>query len=269
MLCPRCGFESWYRAATCPNCYEPWELEAMVQTVPRAPSLATWREEPVVGVRTGTPFDAIGSGHGVPLGVTILLAGPPGIGKTTLALWLAHTWPRGAVWYAPIEEGIAALKQKAVRLGVRQTSIFPTLDPIMPMREHDLLIIDSLHAWVERDGLLWADAMLSLPKITKLLLAHVTKEDDVRGPETLQHLVDVVIWLSMDGDTLWLSCPQKNRGGPPFRCFVRSWPPGSSLPVWPSTPGDDSSPAPSPSAPSSSAAPSEDGRPPSPSSAAP
>lgn len=256
MICPRCGFESWYRAAACPNCYEPWELMQSVsaegsdasepEREGRPVPLAAWEPAPLDAVRTHTPFDLIAHGRGVPVGAVLLLYGAPGAGKSTLGVWLADAWPRGEAWYFPFEIGIARLKREWERLGGRR-AIYPSVGtPFLGVyAPGSLLVVDSLHAMVEQrlDG----DAERLVPAVrrfrtlaeeahvTVLLVSHVTKRGAPGGPETVRHDVDVSIEVTRDApDTARLACAMKNRFGPPWTAEVHPWPLSSVSCPWPS-----------------------------------
>src|SRR3954447_10685207 len=186
------------------------------------------------GRSTGVPeLDRVLGGGLVPGSVT-LLGGEPGIGKSTLLLQLAATWPERTL-YVSGEESAQQVRLRAERLGtvganlwlLAETSlphIVATLDTVEPQ----LLIVDSIQSVADPDlgsapgsvvqvrgcaHRLVAEAKRrGLPVI---LVGHVTKDGNLAGPRVLEHVVDTV--LSFEGDrhhALRLLRAVKHRFGP-------------------------------------------------------
>lgn len=159
-------------------------------------------------------------GGGVVPGSAILLAGEPGVGKSTLLLEVAASWARldRSVLIVTAEESVGQVRQRAERTGALVDKLFlaaendlaealALVDEIKP----ELLVVDSLqtiHAsGVEgvAGGVAHTKAVTStLTTLAKMsgtpviLVGHVTKEGTVAGPRTIEHLVDVV--LNFEGD---------------------------------------------------------------------
>lgn len=208
------------------------------------PSTGTAPVEPLGGGDDGPDRIATGLegvdrvlGGGLVRGSVALIAGEPGIGKSTLLLQVAgHVAATvGPCLMASGEESRAQVAIRARRLGVSPDSV-----SFVPGREvgHVLeaaraasppvLVVDSIQAI--RDPALaslpggpaqvraCADALIGLAKtrgVTVLLVGQVTKDGDVAGPKTLEHAVDVV--CSFDGDEatgLRVLAGGKNRFGP-------------------------------------------------------
>ncbi|MFZ1361016.1 MAG: DNA repair protein RadA [Candidatus Saccharimonadales bacterium] len=159
-------------------------------------------------------------GGGILLGGVLLLAGQPGIGKSTLLLQvtarIAETHP---VLYASGEESASQVKLRAERLGAsgsEQLSFIATTsadDIAATIRsgQYKLVIIDSIQT-LSLDEITSAPGSVS--QITNssnviiraakeagaavVLVGHVTKEGSIAGPKVLEHLVDVV--LQFEGD---------------------------------------------------------------------
>jgi DNA repair protein RadA/Sms len=158
-------------------------------------------------------------GGGVVAGSVILVAGQPGIGKSTLLLQLAHnTSKTHKVLYISGEESAQQIALRAERLKVSGDSLQLAVSTItndiaatISTGEYDLVIIDSIQTVAVNEvssaagnvsqitnsaQLLSAAAKASNTAI--VLVGHVTKEGSIAGPKVLEHMVDVV--LQLEGD---------------------------------------------------------------------
>lgn len=159
-------------------------------------------------------------GGGILLGGVILLAGQPGIGKSTLLLQVtANIAAKAPVLYVSGEESASQVKLRAKRLGshasedlsfVASTSA-DDIAATIRSGEYKLVIIDSIQT-LSLDTITSAPGTVS--QITNssnviiraakeagaavVLVGHVTKEGSIAGPKVLEHLVDVV--LQFEGD---------------------------------------------------------------------
>ena len=176
-------------------------------------------------------------GGGLVPGAVVLLAGEPGIGKSTLFLDVAaRVAERGSrVLYVSGEESAAQVRLRAGRVGALTpqlylaaetdlSSVLGQVDAVDPA----LLVVDSVQtiASGEVDGAAGnvsqvrevAACLVGLAKergITVLLVGHVTKDGSIAGPRVLEHVVDVV--LQFDGERhsrLRMVRAAKNRFGP-------------------------------------------------------
>jgi DNA repair protein RadA/Sms len=175
-------------------------------------------------------------GGGLVPGTVALLAGEPGVGKSTLLLEAgALAAERATVLYVTGEESAAQVRQRADRIGAISDSLFLAaetdlaavlahVDAVNPA----MLIVDSVQtisvAGVEGvpGGVTQVreitSALVSLAKqrtLTTVLVGHVTKDGSIAGPRSLEHLVDVV--LHFEGDSrgrLRMIRALKNRFGP-------------------------------------------------------
>ncbi len=164
-------------------------------------------------------LDAVLGGGILPGGV-ILLAGQPGIGKSTLLLQVASIVAHDhTVLYASGEESSSQVKLRAMRLGadkddqlefVASTSADDIAATIRAAK-HNLIIIDSIQTLSLAEI---SSAPGSVSQITNsanviiraakevgaavVMVGHVTKEGSIAGPKVLEHLVDVV--LQFEGD---------------------------------------------------------------------
>ncbi len=193
------------------------------------------------GVRmraSGVPeFDRVLGGGLVPGSVT-LLAGEPGVGKSTLLLTAAHAWAESTGSRSLIvtgEESAEQVRLRADRIGAvhdglylaAETELSGVLTHIDQVRP-TLLVVDSIQTITsaELDGSTGgvnqirgvASALIAVAKergIATVLVGHVTKDGSIAGPRVLEHLVDVV--LHFEGDrhsSLRLVRGVKNRFGP-------------------------------------------------------
>jgi DNA repair protein RadA/Sms len=175
-------------------------------------------------------------GGGLVPGAVLLLAGEPGVGKSTLLLEAgALAAEAGPVLYVTGEESAAQVRSRADRIGAVSDRLFlaaeTDLDAVLghiDAVEPRLLIIDSVQTIAAGDvegtpgGVTQiravASALTAVAKersLATILVGHVTKDGSVAGPRTLEHLVDVV--LHFDGDRhsqLRMVRAVKNRYGP-------------------------------------------------------
>ena len=181
-------------------------------------SIAT--EDSVKRLPTGiADLDAVLGGGILPAGV-MLLAGQPGIGKSTLLMQVAaHVSEQYAVLYVSGEESASQVKLRATRLGATsgddlQFVASTSADDIaatIRSGQYKLVIIDSIQTLSLEEI---ASAPGTVSQITNssnviiraakasgaavILVGHVTKEGSIAGPKVLEHLVDVV--LQFEGD---------------------------------------------------------------------
>jgi DNA repair protein RadA/Sms len=228
LRCSACGQEATRWVGRCPACQAWGTVREVAPAAPRGG--AALASVPLVGlgaapeadqrVCTGfTDLDRVLGGGLVPASVT-LLAGEPGIGKSTLLLQLVANLSAAGhpCLLVSGEESHAQVASRARRLGIDAGSL-----SFAPGRELEqvldtaracgpfLLAVDSIQSL--RDSSVaqmpggvsqvraCTDALVGLAKaegIAVLLTGHVTKDGDLAGPRSLEHAVDVV--LGFDGD---------------------------------------------------------------------
>jgi len=171
-------------------------------------------------IPTGAPDLDIVLGGGILPGAVVLLAGQPGIGKSTLLLQVtAYIAKTTSVLYVSGEESASQVKLRAGRLGAESSEKLDFAastsanDIAATIRggQYDLVIVDSIQT-LALDEITSAPGTVSqitnssnvLIRAAKetgtavILVGHVTKEGSIAGPKVLEHLVDVV--LQFEGD---------------------------------------------------------------------
>jgi len=159
-------------------------------------------------------------GGGVVPGSVTLLAGDPGVGKSTLLLQVAHQWAQSGrrALYVSGEESLGQIRMRADRTACSHDEVFLAaesdlhavlghIDVVQPT----LVVVDSVQTMssTEADGVTGGvnqvravtTALTSAAKTTgvaTILVGHVTKDGAIAGPRSLEHLVDVV--LHFEGD---------------------------------------------------------------------
>lgn len=155
-------------------------------------------------------------GDGLVLGSVVLLAGEPGIGKSTLLMQISDSLGQSRkVLYVSGEESGGQLKLRARRLGVSGEHLFilteTNLEHILAETDNiqpDVMILDSIQT-------IYSDRINSAPGsvtqvrecaltfinkakaagISMLLVGHVNKEGGIAGPKVLEHMVDAVLYF--------------------------------------------------------------------------
>ena len=245
--CADCGHESprWMGFCPSPLCGSARPLTAIPSAPPRssigaAASAPAWmpaadgapvelsavsRQDCLRISLESTELDRVLGGGIVP-GSALLLAGEPGVGKSTLLLQLAHTLAarRQSVVYVAGEESPRQIKLRSDRLGIAGGGIrlLPETDTGAIFRRLEqerpaLLVVDSIQtlhcqtqngqarpggeasgpgsvAQVREAGLLllrWAKATGT----PVCIAGHMTKDGALAGPRVLEHMVDVVLYL--------------------------------------------------------------------------
>jgi DNA repair protein RadA/Sms len=250
-VCDACGHQPPKWLGRCPECGE-WGsvIESTVSTplgagrvvssrMPAEPArpIATISAAPAKAVPTNVgELDRVLGGGLVP-GAVVLLAGEPGVGKSTLLLDVAQQWAAGAGTPSLVvsgEESVSQVRLRAERLGALHdrlylasesdlSAVLGHLDAVKP----GLLVLDSVQT-ISAPGTEGVPggvtqvravtaALVGVAKergIATVLVGHVTKDGQVAGPRVLEHLVDVV--LHFEGDkhsSLRLVRGVKNRFG--------------------------------------------------------
>lgn len=246
-LCSECGWTSAKWVGRCGEC-QAWGsvAEAAAARATRAdPGPVTSAAVPIAQVSvdsaafrsSGVPeLDRVLGGGLVP-GAAILLAGEPGVGKSTLLLEVAAQTARyqRRTLYVTGEESASQVRLRADRTGgvhdelflAAETDLGAILTHVEQVRP-EVLVVDSVQTIgaANVDGVPGgvtqvkevAAALIRVAKtrdITTIMVGHVTKDGSIAGPRVLEHVVDVVLHFEGDRNSRFrMVRALKNRFGP-------------------------------------------------------
>ena len=251
-VCSQCGYTTSKWAGRCEECGE-WNTftEQIVESagasvVSKSANSGKTLNPSAVGSSSGkaqverlrteiSDLDIVLGGGFLPGGV-VLLAGQPGIGKSTLLTQIAATTAASSrVLYVSGEESIEQISERTKRLHAKsddrlQLATSNSAEDIaatIRTSKYDLVIVDSIQTLSLNEissapGTVSqitnsSNVIIRAAKSTNtavVLVGHVTKEGSIAGPKVLEHLVDVV--LSFEGDRYGgfrIVRAQKNRYG--------------------------------------------------------
>lgn len=245
-ICQQCNYETPRWLGKCPNC-DTWGslVETVVETSSRSSdvryqskSLTPQKISEVKTQKTKHTSTKISEldrvlGGGIVAGQVILLAGEPGIGKSTILMQLSGNM--GNTLYFSGEESVYQVKLRAERLGIKSTSVYlaegTDIDTIISTAHNQtdlkLLVVDSIQTVSTSDLSGMAGSVGQVRECTYRLVqfakstgcavvvvGHVTKQGSVAGPAVLAHLVDTVLWFEGEQElSLRLIRAIKNRFG--------------------------------------------------------
>ena len=228
-VCNACGALSSTWTGKCARCGEWNTLEEQVEASTntagasgntlKVQSVTAAAKAKTTRLSTGiSEIDAVLGGGIVP-GSVSLLAGEPGIGKSTLLLQIAHNLAsKYKVLYVSGEESARQVALRAERLGTKHKSLELAVSNVtndiastIAQSNYDLVIVDSIQSVAVSEISSAAGNVSQITNSTQLLTAasknnntalllvgHVTKEGSIAGPKVLEHIVDVV--LQLEGD---------------------------------------------------------------------
>jgi DNA repair protein RadA/Sms len=229
-VCSNCGESTSSYSGRCPHCGEWNTLEEQITATAASQSILGGGKLQTSSIKASISNDAMRLktsltdvdnvfGGGIVVGSVNLIAGQPGIGKSTLLLQLAATVADNkSVLYVSAEESAHQVGLRAKRLNAAsdklQLATSTSADDIaatIALGKYDLVIVDSIQA-ISASAV--ASAAGSVAQITNsthlltiaakqsntaiILVGHVTKEGAIAGPKVLEHVVDVV--LQLEGD---------------------------------------------------------------------
>ncbi len=226
-VCTECGSRSPAYLGRCPRCGEWGSLEAETSASARSAGTSTPGRR-LESLRLQDVLDSELTrrssgdaevdrvlGGGWVVGSALLIAGEPGIGKSTLLLQLAqHTVQQGrTVLYVAGEESPSQVRMRADRLGLGSGMQLTRENEARVIAEHlrsgapDLVIVDSIQTLVVDEGGVpgtvsqLRDSTAVLVEAAKesgstlVLIGHVTKQGSIAGPKIIEHVVDATFAL--------------------------------------------------------------------------
>jgi DNA repair protein RadA/Sms len=236
-FCQNCGYESAKWLGKCPSCNQ-WNtfVEELIQKDSKKSSANDWQSYTANGsskkihllheVKTKESPRLITNdselnrvlGGGIVPGSIVLIAGEPGIGKSTLFLQMGLQMQEGITLYISGEESEQQIKMRADRLSMQnenfylltETStqvIFQEIKKLKP----SLIIVDSIQTLESpfidsspgsvsqiRECAAEFQQFAKETHTPVFLIGHITKEGSIAGPKVLEHMVDTV--LQFEGD---------------------------------------------------------------------
>ncbi len=231
-VCSNCGAVSSAWTGRCAQCGEWNTLEEEVISSPTGGFRAAVNPlapEPInkVGAYDQPRFSS-GSkdldlvlGGGLVPGSVILLAGPPGVGKSTLLLQIAaQVATKVETLYVSGEESAHQVAMRAERLKAGSSNlklassvVADDIAAAINSKAYKLVLVDSVQTMTVNGVLSAAGSISQITASTQLLMnaakqantcliivGHVTKEGLIAGPKVLEHLVDVV--LQLEGEAM-------------------------------------------------------------------
>lgn len=232
-ICQSCGYETARSLGKCPECGS-WGSFVEEMEIPKKSqnqNLSFRDEVPAClineikitdAIRFSTGFEEFDRvlGGGLVQGSMVLLAGDPGIGKSTLILQTGRAVCESGkkLLYICAEESSSQIKLRAQRLEVNSDNLYvysqtnlesikTQIDSLTP----EVLVIDSIQAIYTQNITSSAgsvsqirectNALMDIAKsknITVIIIGHVTKEGNIAGPKILEHMVDTVIYFEGD-----------------------------------------------------------------------
>ena len=244
-VCQSCGQESPKWTGKCSGCNEWNTLEEQLHNSSKSKQtlyeVQTKKAIPVSSINENSAIRLITNdeefnrvvGGGLVSGSVTLLAGEPGIGKSTLTLKLALSLNK-TVLYVTGEESAEQIKLRAKRLKDENKQCYvlneSKLENVISEAEKlfpELLIIDSVQtlSMDEIDTVQGsttqirhcAEVLIKYAKtkqLPTLIIGHVTKDGSIAGPKILEHMVDTVLQFEGDKNHLYrIVRSTKNRFG--------------------------------------------------------
>ncbi|MCL6523525.1 MAG: DNA repair protein RadA [Thermoflavifilum sp.] len=252
-FCQHCGYESPKWLGKCPSCGQ-WnsfveEIIAPIQPIATEGHRKASHPISLQEVNTADedripmPDDELNRvlGGGLVRGSLVLLAGEPGIGKSTLLLQTALQLPALKVLYISGEESEQQIRMRANRIGLQHPELYLLTETNMQailkearQLKPDLILVDSVQTLVSpllgspagsigqirECAAIWQEYAKST-HTPVILVGHITKDGLIAGPKILEHIVDSVLQFEGDRQYVYrLLRTVKNRFGASFELGV-------------------------------------------------
>lgn len=227
-FCQECGHESLKWFGRCPGCNawnslveelktdnkKNWLGKQGPKSLPQKLMEITFSEEDRID--TGIPELNRVLGGGLVPGALIMLAGDPGIGKSTLTLQTANLVKTpGTILYVTGEESPQQIKMRAERLEIDNPNLLILAETDLEVIEEQIKKIEPKVMIIDSVQTIYLPQVTSAPGsvsqlrectakllelikgrgIPTILVGHVTKEGAVAGPRVLEHMVDAVLYF--------------------------------------------------------------------------
>lgn len=233
-ICQDCGYETAGYLGKCPECGAWGTLVEELQYVskPQNPQqenfLNNSKPELLKDIHLNadtrfsthiSEFDRI-LGGGFVQGSLVLIAGDPGIGKSTILLQTGGELSKNnkKVLYVSAEESASQLKLRAQRLNINSDNLYiypqTNMESIRSEIENikpDVVVVDSIQAIYSNNVASTAGSVTQIREccnvlmriaksqnVTIVVIGHVTKDGNIAGPKVLEHMVDTVIYFEGD-----------------------------------------------------------------------
>jgi len=244
--CSECQYQSPKYLGRCPQC-NSWNTmeEISNQSLHETNTTAEQNREPVKLIdidhkkisRISTNISEFDRslGGGIVPGSVILIGGEPGVGKSTLLLKVSgNLSSNGRVLYYSGEESEVQIKLRADRIGIDSKNIFLlTMADLEDLKigikdiSPEYIIIDSIQTMNSRKTGGFTGSIPKLRQVTSelieiaksnnitiFIIGHITKDGQIAGPKTLEHMVDVVLYFQGElQSNLKVLRVEKNRYG--------------------------------------------------------
>lgn len=237
-LCDACGYKSssWY--GKCPGCLQ-WNTLVITETSTHKSKIipakiSSLHKQTVLQLKRHTTileeFNRV-LGGGIVDGSVILLGGEPGVGKSTLIMGIVKGLK---TLYISGEESGDQVRERAERMSLdlncldfTDSIVIESILAGITKQKYDLIVVDSIQTIISNEIPAIAGSPTQIKTCTSILIeyakktktpliiiGHVTKDGDIAGPKTLEHMVDCVLYLEGDREGLIrLLRARKNRFG--------------------------------------------------------
>jgi DNA repair protein RadA/Sms len=226
-VCNQCGYVSVSWIGKCPECFS-WNSLSEEEIEPPK-SISHKKNDELINLNdikfenniiNKTSKEDINNffGEGIVAGSVILIAGEPGVGKSTFLLFLANLFERNTkIYYFSGEESQIQIKKRCNRLKIDQNlfisneSNVENIIEICKKNKPEIIFIDSIQTCTLPNVESAAGTISQIKNSTAylmqyakehnvpiLIVGHINKAGEIAGPKVIEHMVDVVIYFESD-----------------------------------------------------------------------